>query len=94
MTARFGNALVALGALVLSWVERQENHALAVATGGARGVRGTVLRDLVSGVEPADPRGGDAVAGVAGGDGFERADGFGGSGVRYVRGSDTALPEA
>ena len=46
MTARFGNALVALGAIMLSWVERQENHALAVAIGGARGVRGTVLRDL------------------------------------------------
>ena len=25
MTARFGNCLVALGAIVLSWVERQEN---------------------------------------------------------------------
>ena len=43
------------------------------------GFVGTVLCDLLSGGEPVDPRGGDADAGVAGGDGFERT---GGSGVR------------
>ena len=56
-------------------------HALAVAAGVDRGAGRAVLCDRLSGGEPVDPRGGDADAGVAGGDGCERAGGRG-PGVR------------